>query len=84
MTEYASDLQKLLEKAFGCHDMDPTLKDQILLGQFEQGLLVKRKRELKYPIDTFEDALQQARVAEAVEVQLIPVKAQPPANPCTC
>lgn len=57
VTEFANDLQKLLGKAFANHDMDPSLKDQILLGQFEQGLLIKWKRQLKYPINTFEDAL---------------------------
>ncbi len=47
------------------------LRDKILLGQFEQGLLTKWKRHLKYPLETFEDPLQQTRLAEAVEEQLI-------------
>ena len=68
-----------------CHTIDPTLKDQILIKQFEERLLVKWKRQLKCPINTFKDALQQALVAKAVQVQLISEKVlekiQPPVVP---
>ncbi len=51
--------------------MTPDLRDKILLGQFEQGLTDKWKHHLKYPMETFDDALHQARLAEAVHEQLL-------------
>ena len=60
-----------MEKAYAEYELDPSLRDMILLGQFEQGLLEKWKKHLRHPIDSFEDALQQASLAEAVEGQLI-------------
>ncbi len=71
VSDFALDLQRLMEKAYARHNLDSELRDKILLGQFEQGLLTTWKRHLKYPLETFEDALQQARLAEAVEDQLI-------------
>ena len=60
-----------MEKAYAEYELNPSLRDTIFLGQFEQGLLEKWKKHLRHPIDSFEDALQQARLAEAVEGQLI-------------
>ncbi len=51
VTDFAQDLQRLMEKAYSRHDLEPSLKDKILLGQFEQGLLTKWKRQLCYPLD---------------------------------
>ena len=56
-----------MEQAYAEYDMDPSPRDTILLRQFEQGLLEKCKKHLHHPIDSFEDALQQARMVEAVE-----------------
>ncbi len=71
VSDFAQDLQQLMEKAYARHNVEPDLCDKILLGQFEQGLLLKWKRHLKYPLDSFKEALQQARMAEAVEEQLM-------------
>ena len=71
VNDFACDLQRLMDKAYDRHHLEPALRDKILLGQFAQGLLIRWKRQLKYPLDTFEDAIQQARMAEAVEEQLL-------------
>ncbi len=71
VSKFAQDLQRLMDKAYIHHHLDPDLRDKILLGQFEQGLANKWKRHLRYPLEAFEDALQQARLAEAVEEQLL-------------
>ena len=48
------------------------LRDRLLLGQFQQGLLLKWKNHfLKLPLDSFLDAVHQARIAEAVKAQLL-------------
>ena len=76
VSDFAEALQRLMMQAFERHSMDNELRDKILLGQFEQGLLTKWKTHLKYPLDTFEDGVSQARMAEAVEEQLIGVSAR--------
>jgi hypothetical protein len=68
---YAEALQWLMVQAFARHRMDNEMRDKILLGQLEQGLLAKWKKHLKYPLETFEDGVSQARMAEAVEEQLL-------------
>ena len=49
--------------------MTQGVKDQMLLGAFEQGLQERWKRELKPPPRTFEEALLLAQTAEASEKQ---------------
>ena len=69
--QYAQELQHLFEKAYGRFAVTKGLKDHLLLGQFEQGLWEKWKRELKPPPRTFEEALTLAHTAEAAEKQLL-------------
>ena len=69
--QYAQQLQHLYDKAYGRHPMTQELKDQMLLGAFEQGLQETWKRELKPPPRTFVDALLLAQTAEAAEKQLM-------------
>lgn len=69
--DFAEALQRLMTQAYAKHAMDNELRDKILLGQFEQGLLPKWKKNLKYPLETFEDGVSQARMAEAVDQQLL-------------
>ncbi len=71
VSNFAQDLQHLKDKAYVRHRLEPDLRDKILLDQFELGLTDKWKRHLKYSIETFEDALHQARLAEAVHEQLL-------------
>ena len=48
------------------------LRDRLLLGQFQQGLLLKWKKHfLKFPLDSFLDTMHQARISEAVKAQLL-------------
>lgn len=68
---YARAQQQLMEKAYAKYELEPSLRDTILLGQVEQGLLEKWKEHLRHPIDSFEEALHKARMAEAVESQLL-------------
>ena len=58
-----------MTQAFVRRTMDVELRAKILPGQFEQGLLSKRKRHLKYSLETFENGISQARMAEAIEEQ---------------
>ena len=55
VSDFAEALQRLMNQAFARHTMDNELRDKILLGQLEQGLLSKWKKHLKYPLETFED-----------------------------
>ena len=71
VADFGEALQRLMTLSYANHPMEAQLRDKILLGQFEQGLLPKWKRQLKYPLETFEDGLNQARMAEAVEEQLL-------------
>ena len=71
VSDFAEALQRLMNQAFARHAMDNELRDKILLGQLEQGLLSKWKKHLIYPLETFEDGVAQARMAEAVEEQLL-------------
>ena len=71
VSDFAEALQRLMNQAFARHTMDNELRDKILLGQLEQGLLSKCKKHLKYPLETFEDGVAQARMAEAVDEQLL-------------
>ena len=71
VTDYARAMQQLIEKTYAEYEMSPSLRHTILLGQFEQCLLENWKKHLRHPIDSFEDGLQHARLAEAVEAQLL-------------
>lgn len=57
VSDFAQDIQRLMDKAYACHSLEPSLRDKILLGQLEQGLLTKWKHHLRYLLDTFQDAL---------------------------
>lgn len=71
VAEFAHDVQRLFEKAYSGHRLSPELRDQILLGHFEQGLLRRWKERLRHPLATFEEELTQAKLAEAAEKQLL-------------
>ena len=71
VNDFAESLQRLFEEGFKELRVDPVLRDRMMLGQFEQGLLFRWKRHLKYPIGSFLDGVNQARMAEAVEDQLM-------------
>ena len=71
MQQYAQELQHLSEKAYGRFAVTKELRDHLLLGQFEEGLWEKWKRELKPPPRTFEEALTLAHTAEAAGKQLL-------------
>ena len=70
VTEFAHDVQRLFEKDYSGHRLPPQLRDQILLGHFEQGLQRRWKERLRHPLASFQEALAQAKLAEAAERQL--------------
>ena len=63
VSDCAETLQRLFTEWFQNYSMDNKLRDRLLLGQFQQGLLLKWKKHLKFPVDS-------SRIAEAVEAQL--------------
>ena len=71
VSDYAEALQRLFTGGFQNYSMDNKLRNRLLLGQFQQGLLLKWKKHLKFPLESFLDAVHQARIAEAVEAQLL-------------
>lgn len=67
--DYARALQQLMEKAYVEYQLETSLRDTVLLGKIRAGFAGKWTKYLQHSIDSFEDALQQARMAEAVKGQ---------------
>lgn len=49
VSDYAEALQRFFTEGFQNYSMDNKLRDRLLLGQFQQGLLLKWKKHLNFP-----------------------------------
>ena len=68
---YAQGFERLFLKSYGsCGGMDAESKEMLKRDLFVQGLLLKWQKKVLHSVDSFNDALYQARAAEEKEKQL--------------